>query len=535
MDVVLEFINQLFLAFNDIMDAVFLWGGLGVILSYPAVFLVQNIRKSQKEKKANRDLIPQMLILSIVVILAAIVWMSPELMILVWYPWFNWLPGTLLRWVMLMLVALYFVYTWAHENGEKRWWYSFTGHFGLLFLSLLLGRWTGILFIMAPLLLGYYWTLYSLAIIILPTSEPDNRTEKWKRFVVLAAYTWGLQFPVYVLDGNAWKKPDLRIPGDFSWDYPVPGLVWAKSHQVVEISGGVKLKRVDGPGLVFTGKLERPDQVFDLRLQTRLNEIEVVSKDGIGFKARVLAVFRMDPDTWDKDTYDKLRLMNTILRGADKPNYTQGSFPYSSLRVQAALGITSTKAVAGAPLIYWDQWVLSNVEDQARKILSQKNLDELWRPAEDKKNANALDAIANELKGNVSPLLRSAGILLVASRVVNFSFNDQEVPEQQIATWSSEWARKRAQIISEAESESERAQQEARAYAESVLLNSIAEGLQKTQEINENLPRYVIAVRFLSALQDYIHKQPDEKNMGDLQTQFKEWQEKFAPHSGKEK
>ena len=132
--------------------------------------------------------------------------------------------------------------------------------------------------------------------------------------------------------------------------------------------------------MVFTGSMERPEQIFDLRLQLRTNEIDVVSKDGVSFKVRVFTAFRIDPEAWDKETYDKLRPMNTILRGADKPNYTKGSFPYSNLRVQAALGVTSTKATTKTPIIYWDQWAINIVEDQTRKVISQKNLDELWRP-----------------------------------------------------------------------------------------------------------------------------------------------------------
>jgi hypothetical protein len=362
---------------------------------------------------------------------------------------------------------------------------------------------------------------------------------------VEAVYYFGILYmgnPIS-LDGceHAWKKIETRIPGDFARNIlPMPGFVWTRSHQVVSITGGTKFKRVDGPGVVFTGYLERAEQVFDLRLQLRTNEIDVVSKDSISFKVRVFTAFRMDPETWDKETYDRLRPMNMILRGANKPSYTKGSFPYSNLRVQAALGITSTKVAEGSPTIYWDQWALSVVEDQARKVISQKNLDELWRPAGNKKFTNALEKIANEIKENTNLIFRAKGILLVVARIVNFRFpsdNDQldEISKQQLATWSFEWERKRSNILSEAQAESEHTQQEARAYAESLLLNSIADGLQKAKDIDPNLPRYVIAMRFLSSLQDYVHKQTDEKSREELQNNLKEWQEQFLTDHGKGK
>jgi len=315
---------------------------------------------------------------------------------------------------------------------------------------------------------------------------------------------------------------------------------------VAAISGGTKFKRVDGPGVVFPGKLERLDRVFDLRLQLRTKEIDVVSKDGIRFIVRYFTGFRIDNEEWKKEVYDALRPLNPLLRGADKLSYTEGSFSYSHLRVQATLGMTSTKTTTDEKIIYWDQWAVNVIEDQTRKVISQKNLDELWRPADDKKFANALDVIAEEIKKNSELTLRGAGILLVVARVVNFRFLPKagakegemdDISRQQINTWASEWERKRDHILSEAQAESDRSQQEARAYAESLLLNSIAEGLQKTHEINPNLPHYVIAMRFLSALQDYVHQQPAEgeqgedikRRMAELQKNFIDWQEQLYP------
>jgi regulator of protease activity HflC (stomatin/prohibitin superfamily) len=299
------------------------------------------------------------------------------------------------------------------------------------------------------------------------------------------------------------------------------------------------------PGLSFIGKLERLDQVFDLRLQLRTREIDVASKDGIRFKARYFTAFRLDNENWTKETYDALRPLHPHLRGADKLSYTTGSFPYSHLRVQAAQGVTGTRVSENDPLIYWDQWVMNVIEDQTRQVISQKELDEMWRPANDSQFANAMDVIASEIKKNSESILRAAGILLFAARVVNFSFptdgeKGDEIARQQIATWASEWEKRRRNILDTAEAESERVQQEARAYAESILLNSIAEGLQRTQAINDKLPRFVIAMRFLSALQEYVHKHPMEgeqaeeakRKMAEFQKEFKTWQDLFYP--GKE-
>ncbi len=559
----LETIFQIMNLTNNAFDFAFFWAGLfAIIPGYPAYFFIISIKKSN-----FWELIQQA---TIVVCLAGIMgflWGLPELMtlnfpdlyrivIVIPYRWSE--VSTIIRWLELALAMFVAVHLFEYE--KKRWLRSWLGHFGAIFLGLLLGGWVGVFFISLPLLGAYYASLYNLAIIILPTSNPEDRKERWKRFAVLASYSWGIQSPMYVTNDNAWKKIDTRIPGDFTWDFsdiPIPflgkfllrpSLVWARSHQAVAVSGGTTFKRIDGPGVFFVGKLETPSQVFDLRMQLRTNEIDVVSKDGVSFKARVFTAFRMDNEDWTDEINNKVRPMNAILRGGRKLTHTTGSFPYSHLRVQAALGTTSTRAVDNNPIIYWDQWTINIVEDQARKAISQKNLDELWRPKEDRQFANALDIIANEIRENAELILRSSGILLVVARVVNFRFSHNnghidDISQQQLATWASEWERRRSDILSTAQAEAEHTEQEARAYAEAVMLNSIAEGLQKTKEMNPRLPPYVIAMLFLSTLQDHISTQSStseqdaeqEKKMTELHNTIKEWQDQFFPRSGREK
>ncbi|MEW6401284.1 MAG: hypothetical protein AB1649_05755 [Chloroflexota bacterium] len=547
---IFQFINGLLNIANNALDVFFLWGGLILLFGYPLYFFFKNVISFVHARRKNRralfsaDIFTQTIILFLICSVLSGIWALPEILAFFWPPAAV-LPETWFRWVLLMLGMVGLAHMFGHEHGQGRWLQSSLGHIAAIAFGLLIGRWAGLFFITLPALTAYYFMLYNMAVVTLPASDPEDRLEKRKRFIILAAYAWGIQLPILVADGNAWKKPEVRIPGDFTWDYPVPGLIWTRSHQAAAITGGTKFKRVDGPGVVFTGKLERPEQIFDLRAQIRVSEIDAFSKDGIKFKARVTAAFRLDPTEWDKDTYNKLRPMNSVLRGADKPDHTVGSFPYSSLRVQAALRITSTQEVANST-VYWDQWALSVVEDQARKVLSQKDLAELWRPTDDKLGANALERISTELVENVRSILQSAGILVLAARVVNFRFSEDsttdDFSQQQIATWGAEWEKKRSNVLAEAKAQAERKQQEARAYAHSLLLNSIAEALKKTHEVDSRIPRYVIAMRFLSALQDYIHKyqadgeegEDDIKRAAELHNYLKEWQTQFFLPRGKE-
>jgi len=575
----IAFVNNMFDLANAILDIAFLWGGLIALFIYPIIFFLSNLRKYTKERHGP-ELLTQTILLYVFIGVIAAVWALPDI-IFMWKTWFgakqatevianpttwtdmSWIFSTI-RWVLILVAVFGAAYAAGHEHGKNRWLVSAIGHIVVIAIGWFFFYWMGILFISIPAIAAYYGALYSLANIIIPASNPESREERKKKFSVLASYAWGAQSPIIVVDGHAWKKHEPRISGDITWElaeFPIPflnklqrpGLIWTRAHQAATISGGTKFKRVDGPGLAFTGKLERLDQVFDLRLQLRSREIEVVSKDGIRFNVRYFTGFRIDRDEWSRELYDKVRPLNPLLRGADKLTHSEGSFPFSHARVQAALGTTSTKAGDPSQLIFWDQWAMNVIEDQARKVVSQKNLDEMWRPANDEKFANAMDVIANEIKANSEIILRAAGILLVVARVVNFTFpnNDgkaDEFAKQQLESWGSEWERRRNDILAEAEAEAERAQQEARAFAESALLNSIAEGLKRTHAINPELPRHVIAMRFLSSLQDYVHKVISEVEEGEVSPEdgerkkreilnkyFQEWQDMFFSSRGKEK
>jgi len=571
---VIEFINNMFGLANGMLDFVFLVGGLILLFAYPVYFFVTNLKKYTKEQK-GRELLSQAIILFLLVLLLGAFWFLPEILLLIiayirrltwdnllqwiqlqWNQW-DWAFSSW-RWLTLFAGFLFFAFRLGREYGQNRWKRSILTVGIILLLGWLLGRWMGILLVSAPLLAAYYASLHDLALIVMPTSNPEERAEQKKRINTFVSYTWGIQSPITVVDGHAWKKYEPRIPGDITWsfsDFPFPiiknldwrpGLVWTPSHQAVAISGGSKFKRVDGPGVTFTGKLERLDQIFDLRLQLRSKEIEAVSKDGIHFIVRFFTAFRLDNEEWERERYNLLRRQNPLLRGGNRLSHTKGSFPYSNVRVQATLGVTSTRATPGDPLVYWDQWAMNTVEDQTRQAISQKNLDEMWRPSNDYKFANALDNIAKEIKENADLILRAAGILLVVARVVNFRFLPKdgakegemdEISKQQLATWVSEWERKRSQKLTKAQAQAEYARQEARVYAESLLLNTMVESLQKAHALNDKLPPHIIAMLFLSALQDYAHKQPLEgnenetvrKKMSELRNTFKTWQEDFFP------
>ena len=591
---VVEFLNEMLDLANDRLDIGVLWAVTILIALYPLYSFFTGLNKAVKEGK-GRELVFQTLISYLLALIALVVWFLPEIVWVILFLVFGPALSPFDKWEKLawlisywrLAVALGFFSFWVRllgrEFGNERWRASLRGLWIIVWLGAILARWMGIIFISLPLIWAYFALLGDLARSIMPYSNPEDRAERRKRTHAFISYTWGIQSPMVLVNEHAWAKHETRIPGDITWaftDFPLPfigrllerpGLVWTPAHQVSAITGGTTFKRVDGPGVAFTGKLERLDQVFDLRLQLRTREIEAVSRDGVHFRARYFTAFRLDNQAWDRDLYHAMLHKNILLRNADKPGHTEGSFPFSKERIQATLSVTGTRAVSGDPLIYWDQWVMNVVEDQTRKVISQKKLDEMWRPANDSKFANAMDVLAAEIKKETEAVLHSAGILVFVARVVNFQFpvkkakkeDDKEekkegdkeekkegdkeekkmddISKQLLDAWLSENERQRIEKLSKAQAEADFAEQEARVYAESLLLNTIVESLQRAHEMDKDLPPHVIAMRFLTALQNYAHKQPlgetdketdsemVKKKMSELSKAFKTWQENFFP------
>lgn len=445
------------------------------------------------------------------------------------------------RWLVLSLVAIGVIILISRQHGGLRGLFSASGHLSLFFIGWYIDRWMGIIFVSGILLAIYYYIMWRIAMIVVPASRPEDQNERRQRFLVLLSYTWGLQMPLLVVGDPAGREIETRISGDFTRDFRVPGFVWTRAHQTVGITAGVQFSRVDGPGLAFTGFLERPFECIDLRTQLRTTTIDAVSKDGIPFKAVVFTAFAVDKENWSTELYNRLRWINPLLRGGRIPNYRLGSYPFSHSRIRAVLSTTGVNSPRDEQEteMHWNDWVISQVEEAARQVLSQRDLDQLWRirdvqqERDRKQEASALNEIAGEIRDKIATPLMQSGIRLFSARVVNYLFseaakeNEREmtmedkvkekdkksvgIVQQQIATWSVDWERQRAQVLAEGEAEAQRLQQEARAYAHSLLLTSVAEGMQRNSLLNPQIPRYVIAMRFVGALEELIRQQPEDE------------------------
>ena len=420
-----------------------------------------------------------------------------------------------IRWILLYLIA----FSWSYQvSREKSGWRGVS--FVLFILTVILigwfyDHWFGIVFMSIPVLLIYLHMINKIAQVILPAVNPDDdKEEAWKKTRIFLAYLLGIQHPIWMATsktGNEIEKPVLD--GNNKNQFGKYGIVSMWSHQVAGISKGTGSNRVDGPGLVFTEQFEAPVTLVDLRMQSRISEVHAVTKDGMEVPTVVFTAFAIDR----RNTSPSQPFRHRHGIGGDlNIDHPEGSFPFSSGRVLAALSTAGIKTrrrnehdVETNPAIAWDEWVVKQIHHVTRLVVAERSLDELWRPQKDRAGFSALAEIAQRLQDLLAPQLSEFGINLITVRIVNFKFTDvDKIVQRNLKTWSSYWHQRIAEANADIEIMYREEVEKAHAYSKSILLGAIAESITKARLINEALPRHVIAQYYIHALEEYMKGEP---------------------------
>jgi len=423
------------------------------------------------------------------------------------------------RWILLFLFFPPYIYFVTRKYSGPRGLFTTFIILAISYFGWLFEGWIGILLISFPIYTVLLYLLYYLAQVVLPSAHPEDKKERWNKFMALFTYLLGAQFPVWIAKESAGRDFEIRIKGNNFSGGIEPGIVWTHSHQVAGISSGIEFTQVEGPGIIFTKIFDRPISLVDLRPQIRTVDFEAITKDGIAFKAVIFSVFVIDFEDWPKKDWKLPELermaadlrQNPFLEKGIRVDRKIGSYWYSTARVKSILstaGInTNPKDGEAGPTVYWDEWAFKQIENAARQVLSQRNMDELWRPLENREGAGALDEIASEIKRIVESKLRRTGINLYACRVVNFEI-PENIQKQLIGSWKAVWDQRITAAISDAAAIEAEEIEKAHAFAKSEILDAIADSIEKARAVNPALPRHVIALYYLHALEEIVQKRP---------------------------
>jgi len=382
--------------------------------------------------------------------------------------------------------------------------------------------------------------MYQFAQVIIPFANPDDKKEAKKHFWVLFWYSWGFQYPFWVVTDHAGRQIEQRISGKFIKPYGAPGMICADSHHAIGITAGYEFSRVAGPGIAFTDRYERPFKIIDLRTQVRNREIQALTKDGVQFKVRLAAAFSVDREDWSPELYNNLSKSNPGLKDAMNTDHAIGVYPFSSKRIREviAFGAKNSPVDTEFPETNWDDLILNKIEPIASQVLSQRDLNELWTPRNTAEGSCATAEISEEIFNKAHDRLRKRGIRLYASRIVDFRFtkddgtDDDEIPKQQLEVWSTHWKNKARQIIEEAKSTA--ALEEKKVRAE--ITRARFEILKEVRD--PEVARKLAALRIVTAVENLDKREPNHPSQSEndtsqkddgLEPRIKKYVEKILP------
>ena len=391
------------------------------------------------------------------------------------------------------------------------------------------GEWLGILFISLPILIVFYWFLYYLAQAIFPATDPESTIEERNKFWAFFWYIWAFQYPHWVAKSSATRYSDKRIDGNFIKRTGTPGVVWTYSHQVVARSTGIELNTVDGPGILFTGRKERPVALVDLRTQLRPIDFIAVTKDGIEIKAFIFITFQIDRSDWGREKKHEFWRMNPILqKGMEIEKNPYIGYPYSGARVHAALSASSIDFWGNDSAIeerHWDEVAIQRVLKEARLVLSERDFNELWVPVEnDNRGTGAIDEVSTEIGNRARPELEKMGVQLFGSRIVNFIIDKEDSIYKQLkASWLFAWDKKIAKIKFEGKAEAEQLKINAKMSSRTVFMDTMAETLRQAQDIDNNLLRQLTTLNFITTLERLLEDVDKEEDAEQQTARISAW------------
>lgn len=402
-------------------------------------------------------------------------------------------------------------------------------HLSVFLVGWMFGNWFGMFFVSLPILVVFYLATYHLAQAIYPVADPEATIEKRNKFTAFFWYIWGMQYRSWVARSSATRYSDKRIDGNYIKPFGGPGIIWTYSHQAVARSIGIELVRVDGPGILFTGRSERPVALVDLRTQLRPTPFTAVTKDGIEIKAYIFISFQIDGSDWEREKKHEFWRMNPVLqKGMEIEKSPYISHPYSRARVHATLSSSSIDFWGNdnkKEERYWDDVAVQRVLKEARLALSERTFDELWAPVEnDSRGTGAIDEVSTEIVDRAKPELEKMGVTLFGSRIVNFVIDeDSSIYKQLKKSWLFAWDRKIAKIKFEGVSEAEKLKIDATMSSRMIFMETMTETLRRAQDIDNNLLRQLTTLNFIATLEKLIEDVDKEENAEQQTARISAW------------
>jgi hypothetical protein len=224
---------------------------------------------------------------------------------------------------------------------------------------------------------------------------------------------------------------------------------------------------VRGQGLHFISRFESIKEIVDLKDQHGyIEKTSAMSKDGI-----VVTVH---------DIHFRYRLWGGQRVAGNTGRIPENPYPYS---IQAVRNMAYNRGMRSGTLVSWHQAVQSDFDGDILNYIRTNLLDAVTAPEGRKPDGTIKNPRRDIQLSLTSPAarirFRNLGAELIWFDIGRFNFEDPEVEEQRISTWSAEWVGDAEVLLSFGEAQRQAYHELARAEAQAELLMSLVHSLHE--------------------------------------------------------
>jgi regulator of protease activity HflC (stomatin/prohibitin superfamily) len=266
------------------------------------------------------------------------------------------------------------------------------------------------------------------------------------------------------------KEAMLKVGG--------PGRIGISPGDVVVTEVNGRFSRILGAGGHSLRRFEVPVLVMDVRPQERRTDsAAVVTADGIELQAEVSVTFQ-------------------IGTGGQRPT-SEKPYPYDEQAVRLAAYAETNRGEGTVD--HWSALPLAITASCLRDIVAGHPLDELIFA--EHSGVHTYRLVRAEMERCAREALREYGIEVIATTLGHLEL-PEEVRRQRVATWQAHWDGQSRMQIAEGEAKSLEVIEIARAEAEALMLQAIAEGLRRAELGGGQVQsREIMALRTVEALE----------------------------------
>lgn len=249
------------------------------------------------------------------------------------------------------------------------------------------------------------------------------------------------------------------------------------SHQVLALTKGPKFERAAGPGYVHLARGESVTQVINLRKQARSLPVKAMTRDGIPIETSVNVIFQVEMK--------------------EPSAVTTLPYPYDPGAIFGVNYISNYRSENG--ILSWGDRIARTAAGILIDELAQYTLDELYRPAQ--ASFPPRQRIVGRMKQKLKTEFESRGVNILAAGPGRLEVPD-EVVEQLISNWQTEWQRRINKIEAATENAAMQRLRLAQARAEIEIIAAITESIQAMQSTGDGHLTDIVTIRMLEAMRE---------------------------------